>query len=1119
MRRSTTAAAASLAIVAILLVISFAPGSTPGAISRASPAAAVGASALASPSSGRVASGPSPIAPCLSIPRSAPCGPGPDRAVVDLLSNASDSGARLRVGVMLPSGGTNPAAVLSSFWVGLWVTGAPCSIDGASYLSVTLYPPFSPAVTPASPDWVAQVPVVDLAPSGSCDPLCQNTSAQSTVDGVPTCEDNIVVGGGWPASATVGRFAPGDQLSISLWGGVGDPSPLNIWANDTTTPTESAHWQYGSSSTTTGVGVGPRFAVSNTSDGGWATPFDAAFGMTACPEVTGPASCNTYDGPVQNLTALPVVTSASYWNSTSSAIESYPWIATASSSGGCQGAPPLSTCPDASGFGGTGTYPTLAIVRYGAMGSAWRIGGLTGSLANYGGSAREFAPNGSALLTEPASLTINATNGSAGMATVNVTVADPRGAAEVRIGTFWCSGSGTAFTQLQAATPGTRAEVSFVLNLSATNGTLPFWVSEHSAGSVWSPAIGGNLTMTGGTSSCTLPSPAAPWFGPSNATAVAGGYQLHWHENTSLVRGFVVVAHDVRTGANQTFHVGNVSSARILGLASTDIYSLNLTAIGYAGTASRPTGSLAALPLVPLVVVAVAPSLILWHGSPPTTVNVSIRGGAAPYQLLVRLANGSSSNVTSPTNSTTVSLPLGSSVGFDDFRLSVQDANGVPASAPPVVVDVWAGPLAPIPTITAGNDFLGLSWPPSTSPSTPVLRYAVYLSSDAGTARTGYLADLANSTLPGSQGGVEVWNTTNTSTTPAWPNNVTAFALVVPYDAFGPGFTSATPVNATPAPLNAGPIVGGPGGPAPYTATFTCLARTGTNDPITEAVYSFPGFAFVAANVTRTDPGTVYINATAPIKTVGLVLVLLHVGDAFGGTAIVTSEVWVSNGAPPVVFAQANPSPAYVGVSVNFTASATGTGPFEYQWSFGDSANGSGRTAVHTYATSGRFTASVLVTDNGTGSAATANVVEVVYAPPSVAIVTSAGPNGSGSYAFHATLIGGSGNGTFAWAFGDGFVARGENVTHDFHSAGVFTVNLTATDASLRTTSASETLDVVLTSGTTGGGSGLGAFTPLALGLLAAAVLGWVLAVVALLRLRVATEASEKDEEPPTNWD
>jgi hypothetical protein len=1117
MRRSTVAAPASLVVAVLVLLISFAPGPSSSPATNLGVRGGQALNSLAAHPNVRAASSTFSTAPCLTIPRSSPCGPGPDRAVVDLLSNASDSGARLRLGVTLPSSGTNPAAVLSSFWVGLWVTGAPCSLDGASYLSVTLYPPFSAAVTPASPDWVAQVPVVDLAPSGSCDPLCQNASAQSTVAGVPTCEDNIVSGGGWASSVTVGRFSPGDRLTIALWGSVGDPSPLNIWTNDTTTPAESAYWQYGANATTTGVAVGPRFAVSNASDGGWATPLDAAFGMTACPTVTGAASCNTYDGPVQNLTGVPLVTSTSYWNSSTAALEGYPWIATASSSGACQGAPPLATCADDSEFGGTGAYPTLAIVRS-AGGSAWRLGGLAGSLASYGGRASEYAGNGSATLAEPASVTVDSASGAAGAATVNLTVADPRGAAEVRVGTLWCNGSGTTFTQVQVSTSGTLSNVTVVLNVSARNGTLAFWVSERAAGSVWSPGNLGTLTMTRGTSACAVPSPAMPWFGSGNVTPVAGGYQLQWHENTTFVRGFALAVIDLNTDATLTYALGDVSSAQILGLPSADSYSLSLSADWYSGSTSSIAGP-SSHPLAPLGVAASMPSTTIWHGPLPTNVNVTLSGGLAPYQLVVALANGSTSNVTTSSNTTTFSLSLAAVVGFNDFRLSVRDANGVPALAPTVVVDVWAGPLAPTPTLTAGNGFLGLSWPPAVSPATPVLRYVTYLSSDATTARTGYLADLANTSLPGPQGGVEVWNTTNTSTSAPWPNNVTAFALVVPYDVFGPGFSSAAPGNATPAPLLTGPIVGGPGGPAPYTATFTCVARTGTNDPITEAVYSFPGFAFVPANITRTDASTVYLNATAPIKSVGLVLVLLHVGDAFGGTAIVTSEVWVSNGAPPVVSVQATPSPSYVGVSVNFTASATGTGPFEYQWSFGDGATGSGRTALHTYVASGRFTASVLVTDNGTGSAASVDVVEVVYALPSVAIVTSAGPNGSGSYAFHATLLGGSGNGTFAWAFGDGSVARGENVTHDFRSAGVYTVNLTATDGSLRTASTSATVDVVLTSGTSGGGSGLGVLTPLALGLLAAAVLGWVLAVVALLRLRVATEASEVDEEPPTNWD
>jgi PKD repeat protein len=240
--------------------------------------------------------------------------------------------------------------------------------------------------------------------------------------------------------------------------------------------------------------------------------------------------------------------------------------------------------------------------------------------------------------------------------------------------------------------------------------------------------------------------------------------------------------------------------------------------------------------------------------------------------------------------------------------------------------------------------------------------------------------------------------------------------------------------------------------------------------------------------------------------------VLLHVSDTFGGTAIVSTEVLVSPGAPPPVSIQANPSPSYVGVSVNFTATATGTGPFVYTWQFGDGANGSGPTTDHAYAAAGTFTASVTAVDEGTGGVGSASVPLTVYAPPSLVVVTSAGPNGSDSFSFHAKLIGGSGNGTFVWAFGDGAVGRGENVTHDYRTVGTFVVNVTATDASLRTAYANVTVQVGAIPAASGGGSGLGTFTPLVAALLAVAVVGWILATVALIRSRAVPERDPDEE-------
>jgi PKD repeat protein len=1109
MRRSVLSASFAIAVAALVVLIAVSPPTgTTGAHATGSPGTGggipTGAANRAPAPLDMRAAGP-PIS-CLSVPRTAPCFPGVDTPVVDLISNASDSGGRFSVGVSLPPAGTNPASVLGSFWVGLWVTGAPCSVDDASYLSVNLYPPYSPAVVPASQDWVAQVPVHDLVPSGSCDPLCQNASATGAIDGIPTCEDNIVLGGGWADSSNLGRFAPGDQLLVTAWGTPGDTSPLTIWVNDTSNSSASVRWQYGSSATVTGVPVGPRFASSNASDGGWATPYDAAFGWTDCPSATDATGCNSYDQTSLGTAGVPLVTSATYWNASTASVESFPWIATASSSGGCGGDPTLSACPDSLAYGGTGAYPTLAIVPEGSSGSAWRIGGTSGAIADYGGESDQFLSNGSAVWESPASIRVTSASGETGVATVNVTVADPRGASVVEVGTVWCSPGGPSETEVEATVSGTLANATLELNLTREYGNLTYWVAERSVGTVWSPPVAHTLQMFNGTGPCTLPSPAAPTFGASNVTAVAGGYHLTWGEGSPNIRGYRLTVNATMSGFAESVDLGNVTSTTVTGLPTPGSYRITLLAETLENTSSSTTYSPSVAPLEALSAVASLPPGPFWHGSTPTGLNLTLSGGAEPFQVLVSLGNGTTVAEVTTNNSTTVPVVLDAALGFVEAGVTVEDANGVFAESSPLLRDVWAGPLAPVAAMSAGAGLVGVNWTPSISPAAPVVGYRVYLTANASAAATAYLAGSSNSSANITDGGVEIWNATNRSVVALWQDNSTAYATVVPENSLGTGFATAAPLEATPAPLSPGSIQGGPGGPDPYTASFSTVVTTGTNDPIDEAIYSFPGFAFVPANVTRTSPTEVFVNASARLTTLGLVEVLLHVSDSFGGTAIVSTDVYVSPGAAPLVSVEANPSPAYVGVAVNFTASATGTGPFSYSWQFGDGTNGSGATADHTYARAGTFTATVTVVDNGTGGSNTTSVTEDVYALPTVLIVTDAGANGSGSFAFHANLLGGSGAGSFVWAFGDGAVGRGENVTHTYTTAGTFVVNVTATDASLRTAYANVTVQVGAPPATSSGSSALGTFTPLAAGLLVAALVGWGVAVIAVLRLRNAPE-------------
>jgi hypothetical protein len=1118
MARAGGSAWIALAVVIVLILVTVPTGSAapasrafggPSVVSRTTSGSSPGPEAVLPDS------GTAPTVACLAVPRGAPCYASDDQPTVDLLSNSSDSGARFAINVTLPSGGTDSASALENFWVGLWVTGAPCAVDGASYLRVELFPPDSPYVAPTSPNWTVRAPVEALVPAGSCDPLCQNATAVTTLGGVPVCEDNIVLGGGDPTSSSVGQFAPGDRLRISAWGDVEGLQPLGIWANDSSDPSESAHWSYNASDTTTGQAVEPRYNVSNASDGGWSTPDDVAFGWTNCPTSAGITSCNSYDAASVGVAGLPTVSAAEFFNATSASMTAYPWIATASTSGGCSGSPSLASCADFASFGGTGSYPSLQIVRVGS-GAAWRIGGSAGVLEGYGGASAEFSSTGNTAVLAPADVVVDSSNGSAGVATVNVTVADPRGVVAVQAESYWCTGIGPALVvaQQSVSTPGaTLANVSVALNLSSENGPLTYWISERSTGDIWSPGVGGNLSMTGGTGSCVVPPPNAPSVGATNVSPVAGGYHLNWSENSGGILGFAVTAAPIGGGTSVTQSLGDVGATTILGLSLAHHYNLTVAARSLTGASASSYTLPSAAPLAPFSVAASADPGPLWHGAPPTDLDLAFTGGAVPYQVTVTVGNGTAVSSNTSSNATVVPLAVAAGVGVVTATVTVTDADGVPAWAGPILWDVWTGPLAPSASADAGQGTVGVTWSPSVSPASAVQRYAVYLTANLSQSSSSYLAGVGNTTSDSPLGPILLWNSTGDSVAVPWPNNVTAYAVVVPYDAFGAGFASSAPLVATPAPLVVGPITGGPGGPAPYTAEYSTFVTTGTNDPVDESVYSFPGFQFQQANLTPDGPNALWMNTTATISTLGVAVVLLHVSDAFGATAIGSTSVLVTTGAAPSVSAQANPEPAYVGVPVQFKASATGTGPFVYDWIFGDGSNGSGAAAEHVYETSGTFTATVVVTDNGTGAETSTLVPETVYALPRVAIVTSAGPDGSDSFSFHAVMIGGSGNGTFVWAFGDGSVGRGANVTHDYGTPGQVIVNVTATDASLRTAFANTTLSVPALTAGGGGSSSNGEFTLLADAALVAAVAGWLVVGVLLLRVRADSRAAQETDE------
>jgi len=124
-----------------------------------------------------------------------------------------------------------------------------------------------------------------------------------------------------------------------------------------------------------------------------------------------------------------------------------------------------------------------------------------------------------------------------------------------------------------------------------------------------------------------------------------------------------------------------------------------------------------------------------------------------------------------------------------------------------------------------------------------------------------------------------------------------------------------------------------------------------------------------------------------------------------------------------------------------------------YSWTYGDEAGGEGVVVTHTYPVNGTYEAELRVTDDKGGKNESRKYVTVRMtvgpaASDPVAVIEIVSINrlkvvlsGSESYDPDGGSIS-----TYAWSFEDGFTAYGEEVEHEFESAGTYTVHLTVMD-------------------------------------------------------------------------
>nr|WP_246269989.1 PKD domain-containing protein [Methanofollis tationis] len=227
--------------------------------------------------------------------------------------------------------------------------------------------------------------------------------------------------------------------------------------------------------------------------------------------------------------------------------------------------------------------------------------------------------------------------------------------------------------------------------------------------------------------------------------------------------------------------------------------------------------------------------------------------------------------------------------------------------------------------------------------------------------------------------------------------------------------------------FNAAPL----SGPAPLTVTFTDLSVGAT-----AWQWSFgDGGASTEQHPVHTYamPGTYTVSLTA--------------SSLFGSTtAEKAGYVTVTAPALAANFS-ANRTAGTVPFAVQFNDTTAGA-PLAWNWSFGDGVTSTEQHPLHTYLMPGNYTVSLAVADAyGSMDTAAAEGYVTAEAPPLVAAFTTNVTSGFVPFAvgFNDTTAGAPV--AWNWSFGDNGTSIERHPIHAYTMPGIYTVNLTVTDA------------------------------------------------------------------------
>ena len=256
--------------------------------------------------------------------------------------------------------------------------------------------------------------------------------------------------------------------------------------------------------------------------------------------------------------------------------------------------------------------------------------------------------------------------------------------------------------------------------------------------------------------------------------------------------------------------------------------------------------------------------------------------------------------------------------------------------------------------------------------------------------------------------------------------------------------------------------------PGTYTVTLTAHNGSTTSvHTITITVFASPVISFVASD-TSVCPGTsVLFTSTSSPGVPGPLIYLWNFGDGFTSAAPNPSHVYATPGFYNVSLTITNsqgcsttrtitgfmhifnkPTPAFsapvtyfcsVPGAAVFTGSATGTGPFTYDWKFGDGGTGTGSPVNHNYTAIGGYSVKLTVTD-GNGCTDTLLRPNYIFVSPMTAAFTF--PPAACMFTTVTFPNTSSPHTTSSWSFGDGGTSSTDTGYHVYSAAGTYIVRL-----------------------------------------------------------------------------